>query len=108
MLGASYAVREKANICVDGVLKKLPERVANAIELLGEIFCIAFMIYLTYAAAKYTMFISRGGSLASATRIPMAYVYASVPIGFFLISLRMLIDVLKRLFHRVKKGGETA
>lgn len=108
MLGASYAVREKANICVDGVLKKLPEKVANAIELLGEILCIAFMIYLTYAAAKYTMFISRGGSLASATRIPMAYVYASVPVGFCLISLRMLIDVLKRLFHRVKKGGETA
>ncbi|MBQ9091633.1 MAG: TRAP transporter small permease [Anaerotignum sp.] len=106
MLGASYAVREKANICVDGLLKKLPEKLANVIELFGELLCVAFMLYLTSTAAKYTMFIYNGGSLASATRIPMAYVYASVPVGFLLISLRMAADIVKRLFLKNKKGGE--
>lgn len=106
MLGASYAVREKANICVDGVLKKLPDKAAKVIEVFGEIICVAFMVYLTYCAAKYTMFISRGGSTASATKIPMSYVYASVPVGFLLISLRMIADIVKRLFLRKRKGGE--
>lgn len=106
MLGASYAVREKANICVDGLLKKLPEKLATVIEMVGQLLCIAFMLYLTYAAAKYTMFIYNGGSTASATGIPMAYVYASVPVGFLLISLRMIIDILKTFFVRNKKGGE--
>lgn len=106
MLGASYAVREKANICVDGLLKKLPGKVAVAIELLGELLCIGFLLFLTVCAVKYVMFIYNGGSLASATRIPMAYVYASVPVGFLLISLRMIADVCKKLFLKNKKGGE--
>lgn len=106
MLGASYAVREKANICVDGLLKKLPEKAANVIGIFGELLCIGFMLFLTISAAKYTMFIANGGSMASATRIPMAYVYASVPVGFLLISLRMIADVVKKLFLKNKKGGE--
>lgn len=105
MLGASYAVREKANICVDGVLKNLPDKVAAAIELMGELLCIAFMVYLTFMSVKYTRFIYNGNSLASATRIPMAYIYASVPVGFLLISLRMIADIVKRIFGK-RKGGE--
>ena len=106
MLGASYAVREKANICVDGLLKKLPEKLAVVIEVIGEVLCIAFMLFLTVSAAKYVVFIHNGGSMASATRIPMAYVYASVPVGFLLISIRMIADVVKRLFLKNRKGGE--
>jgi len=106
MLGASYAVREKANICVDGLLKKLPEKAANVIEVIGQLLCIGFMLVLTVSAAKDVVFIHNGGSMASATRIPMAYVYASVPVGFLLISIRMIADVVKRLFLKNRKGGE--
>lgn len=108
MLGASYAVREKANICVDGVLKKLPPALASVIEVIGQAICIVFMVYLTYVSFRYTSFIFATKSMATVTKVPMGYIYSAIPVGFFLISVRMIVDALKRMiaFGRTKRGGD--
>lgn len=108
MLGASYAVREKANICVDGVLKKLPPALANVIEAMGQVICIVFMVYLTYVSFRYTMFIFDTKSMATVTKVPMVSIYAAIPVGFFLISVRMIGDLLKQIIvlGRGEKGGD--
>lgn len=97
LLGASYAVRENGHIVVDGVLQILPKRLARLIEVVGELIWMGFSAYIAYASFKYTLFMYNAGSVSTVTRIPMAFIYAAIPTGFALMSIRIVFLWIQRL-----------
>jgi len=105
LLGASYAVREKGHIVVDGVLKVLPNRVAAIVERIGELIWLAFSVYITYVSWRYTAFIYTARSVSTTTKIPMAFIYAAIPVGFALIVVRIIFGWIKELRAYQKERG---
>lgn len=100
LLGASYAVKERGHIVVDGLLNILPNRLAFMAETMGEALFGVFSAYISYASLKYTIFMYNAGSVSAATRIPMAFIYAAIPIGFGLMAFRIVIIWIKRIRAR--------
>jgi len=96
LLGASYAVRENGHIVVDGILHILPKKMAFWAETLGELLWFVFSVYIAWASFKYTLFMYSAGSVSTATRIPMAFIYAAIPVGFGLIAIRIVILWIQR------------
>jgi TRAP-type C4-dicarboxylate transport system permease small subunit len=115
-LGASMGMRTHEHIRVDMFLKLLPGIVRKLLDLLIIIlilwlywFCIRYgFIYLRSVISK--------SMKSTALQLPLAYVYASLPIGSTIIAIRfvaLFFSKLAALFRasdgaKTNDGGETA
>lgn len=97
-VGASLAVREREHFRVE----MLSNIIKGKARLYYEIFIIliwcTFCLFLAFHSWKNTMFLWELGQKTAALEIPMAFAYASVPVGCLLMSLRLIIE-LKDLFY---------
>jgi TRAP-type C4-dicarboxylate transport system permease small subunit len=94
-IGAGYGVRNKIHICVEFFYSRMPRRVKLAITLLTNTFCILIFAYLIpYGIDKVKTQWHIG---SSAMEIPMSFVFAAVPIGCFIVCLRLLVEIARAI-----------
>jgi TRAP-type C4-dicarboxylate transport system permease small subunit len=87
-LGAAMGVERGSHVSVDSLLASLPRR-AQAVVALGiECGVLAFLLVVLVQGAKLTLFGLQSFSLAM--QIPMAWVYAALPVGAVLMGLYTL------------------
>lgn len=87
--GASYAARMAAHNRVTFHIKKLPPRVGNVIEALGDVFWVLFNVVFIWFAVQYI------GALkpfvkAQTLGWPMKWVMAPMVVAFVLMTFRIL------------------
>lgn len=99
-VGAAYAVRENAHIRITALLGKFTGRKKLNIELIVLIIWMIFSVWLTVEGIILVQKIARMGQVSAAMQIPMTIPYASVPIGGFLMSLRLLQQLIWKLSGR--------
>jgi len=92
-VGTSYAVRFRGHLRVEMFANMLKGRTRKWFELLVIGIWFLFSLFLAYQGVKVTRFIAESQQLSSAMQIPMAWAYASVPVGCALMSLRLLGDL---------------
>lgn len=92
-IATAYAVKKSKHIRVDIIKKYIPKDKQNILELLVLIVWVMFTILFTYESGKLTMAVFSSQQTSPAMRIPMGIPYASVPVGCFLMSFRLMQEI---------------
>jgi len=99
-LGASCVYKEGSHITITFLQEKFSPEKQKYIRVLVHIICIVAFIAVVYFGVKFSL---KQKQLAPSLRIPMKYMYFSVPIGFGLMALHAVNEVIQTL---TQKGGE--
>ncbi|WP_116474371.1 TRAP transporter small permease [Zobellella maritima] len=89
-LGASYAARLSAHNRVTFHLRMMPTKLRNIVELLGDVFWIAFNTLMTFKSIEVIESMMEFTFYSPALDWSMAYLYMIFPISFTLTSLRII------------------
>ena len=106
MIGASYAIKERTHICIEGVLNFLPKTIKKTLLICGEGLLLITLLFLFYKSLDYTLFTMKTVSRATVTKVPMFYIYAGMPLGFLLSCYRLIEGWV--IIYRKRHSGEAA
>lgn len=105
-LGTGVGIRLKEQIRVEILVKKLSRTGAKLLNAAALIILLLFCIFLVINGYQLVMKIAGRNALSTALKIPLSYVYLSLPFSSAITSL-YLIDQLVELFKPAKEteGG---
>ena len=96
MLGSSVATRRSRNMDVDFVVKRLPKTIKIINSIITKGLIIAFlMVIIIYGFSLVSITFKQ---LSPGLRVPMAYMYAAIPVGGFL----MLLFTIEIIINDIK------
>jgi len=75
-------------------LHGLPKKVVYFISLLVW---LGISFFLAYSGGKLTLIILQQGQVSPAMRMPMAFAYASVPVGCLLMCVRLVEQIVTEI-----------
>ena len=99
-IGAGYGVRKKIHISVELFYGLMPRKLKLAVTIFTNTLCVlafAYLIPWSFVVLKDQVNIK-----SSAMQISMSLVFAAVPLGCFIVCLRLIGDTV----HTVKTKGE--
>lgn len=100
-LGISYGCQMRKHIKIDAALGLFPKNLRKYIVIVGDLFFLAFAVYVAYTGFGYSIKQTR---VSSAMGIPFKYVYISTFVGFSLAVIRQIQTIIYRI--RCIKNGE--
>lgn len=103
LLSAGYCIRKGLGIRVDAVYSMFPKPVKVAIDLVSKVLTIVVYAYIAY---KSIGLIRSTTTISSAMQLPMKYVYAAIPLGMGLGTIRGVQDLVKYCKKTFGKGEE--
>lgn len=93
-LGASYAVKEHKHLRIEAVQNMIKSaRSKICFELLATVLWLGFSVFMVFKGGELVKLLFVRGQVSPAMRIPMAYAYASVPVGCILMSIRLVCEI---------------
>lgn len=95
-VGASCVYKHAGHINITIVQNLLPPKVRKILKLLVQVICVVFFVMMIYYGFIYVG--KQGAQLSPAMRIPMSYMYASIPVGGLLMAWHALDAILQMLF----------
>jgi TRAP-type C4-dicarboxylate transport system permease small subunit len=102
-LGASFAVKEQAHLRIGALVDNVPPKAKRAMEFAALLAWFAFSLFLAVKGSELALLLLKRGQVSPAMRMPMAYAYASVPVGSALMAIR-LVEEMVRFFRRPPTG----
>lgn len=99
--GISYAIRQRRHIRILGLYSIVPEPMKKVLMIVADCLFLFFVVILAINGAELCKRIFTLGQLTPSLEFSMAYIYASLPIGFGLAALRLI----QGLFIRIKNLG---
>ncbi len=99
-LGASSVYKKKGHISVLALQDLLPPGFKKYVSILVILLSGIFFTLATFYGLKYMGL--QGSQLSAALRIPMKYIYMSIPLGFAIMILHSIDSIIKIL---TKKEG---
>lgn len=107
-LGTSVAYNNNEHIKVDLIFSIFKgEKAKKVIDAIVNIIWLAFSIFMVYQGFKLLGSMNARNALSSGMRIPLIYVYASVPISFLIICIRLILDIIDSFKSNQKKVEES-
>lgn len=103
-LGAAYVVKTHQHLRFTGVVTKLSNRGTYAVLWIEWLLWIAFSGVAVYYSVEVIRDYQSANAVLTATNIPAALMFASVPVGFSLIIIRVLEQIF--VVSREFKNGE--
>ncbi|WP_349368919.1 TRAP transporter small permease [Salinarimonas sp.] len=103
-IGASAAVRERAHIRIDVLVSRTPPRVKAAFDVLADLCTLALALICLYWSVRPVVTSLEFGSVTHGLRISMAWFLVAVPLGFALMTFRVL-QCLAGDLHRLRTGA---
>lgn len=97
-IGASCVYKHGGHISVTIVQNLLPQIGTKILQVLVHLLCGVFFALMIVFGVIYVG--KQTGQLSPAMRIPMSYMYASIPAGGVLLFWHMLDAVLQTVFQR--------
>lgn len=94
-IGAAAAVRERAHIRIGVIFQFVSARVKTLLYLLGEVMTFAFGIMAFWYSLESVLTSVKFEALTEGLRINRAWFTAAVPLGFFLILLRLSASIAR-------------
>jgi C4-dicarboxylate transporter DctQ subunit len=90
MIGASYGFKHGVHLGVDVLMKKLPEIQRRIMALTAVVVSLSFTLYMAYLSFFYVHDAYRMELLTVDLEIPQWIPHLALPIGFGLISIRLV------------------
>ena len=92
-LGASFAVKKHAHLRIEAVVDNVPPKIARCMQCIALIVWFAFSLFLAIKGSELALLLLKRGQVSPAMRMPMGWVYASVPVGSGLMAIRLLEEM---------------
>jgi TRAP-type C4-dicarboxylate transport system permease small subunit len=105
-ISAAMAVKHRRHIRVEIAEKLLPRKVSKWVGFVSDLAWLAFTLYLVVAGADVASHILSMGQTSPAVQLSMGVVYLIIPIGFALMSLRIIQNIFKRLKEKQPDAEE--
>lgn len=105
-LGVSYAARNGTHLRITMLKDRLPAKVQQVLEVFVTLVWLGFGIFVIYQGMGVVSTISSFGQKSSALKIPMQLCYLSVPVGMFLMCIRIIERTIKDQFLHKKEAAE--
>ncbi len=96
-IGISYGVKKNRHISIDFLNTILPEKKAAILSIVADILFIVFSCYMIFYGGEVVRRIGITGQSTPALEIPMKYVYCALPVGFFLVSIRLIQSIVGKI-----------
>ncbi len=103
---AAYAVRERAHIRFDIIVGRVGPRTKTALYIFAEVATIVFALIALYWSTHTIRQLLQFGATTPVLRVNKLWFEAAVPIGFSLIVLRSVQNIL-RDWRDLKAGRPT-
>ena len=94
-VGASIGVKRSAHVGVELAVSALPKNIQKITNYIAIIISIIFCIVVFNASLGILQRQITGNQISPAMRIPMWWVYAAIPVGTFLMTVRFIQVLLK-------------
>lgn len=98
-LGTSLAAKRGTHIVVDIIDSLLPTFLKRFVDILAKLLFILFVVIMCKAGFDVVMKLMQFSQKSPALGLEMFYVYAAVPVG-------MLLTTLRLIQHLIKSKGE--
>lgn len=99
-LGISIGTRKKAHLGVEAFVNMTPERMRRKLLLIAQILLVSIYVITAYLSVELTLIIKENGQVTPQLRIPMYLIYAALPVGTILSSIRAAQVLWKEFFCR--------
>lgn len=97
--GASYAAQQGSHIRIESFNNFWPKFMRKGVAIAGELLWIAFNLIILYVSAKYTYGVFASQQISVAVKINMGWAYLGIPLGYALMTIRIIINLVTgRLF----------
>lgn len=96
-IGAAYAVKEEAHIRITSLRDALQKEKGQKLELVVLLIWLTFSIWLCVEGFKLVQIQRHIGQTSPAMQVPMEIPYFSVPLGGFLMSVRLIQKIREKL-----------
>ena len=96
-LGISIGERYDKHLKVDIIMNFVKGKKMKIINLIAEIFSLAFCIFLVYFGMTIVMMTVEKESVSAALRIPLYIVYFALPFSAFMAGIRYSINIKKQI-----------
>lgn len=100
-LGASTAAQTGSHICISILLKIWPKVIRVYAEIIGTLMWIALNVVVVYLSAKFAWGLFVSNTISLGLHINMFYAYAAIPVGFALMTVRV---ILNQLIPQIKRA----
>ncbi len=98
-LGISYGVRTNRHLRISVIQNLLKEKGQKVLSLFSDILFLFFSVIVVINSTDVAMSIANFGQITASTGMPMYIVYMGVPIGFSLVILRLLQNIIHKVMH---------
>jgi TRAP-type C4-dicarboxylate transport system permease small subunit len=105
-IATSYAAKEDVHIKIDFLTSFWPGNIKKYIVAIGLVTNIAFSIFIAYNGIFYAMNVHRQGQYGPGTSIPLWINFCAIPIGYGLMSARLLTRLRKSFSKKDTHEGE--
>lgn len=97
---AAVAVKRNRHLRTESLVQALPKKVKKWINIFSDVIWLAFTVLMIKLSFNATMTILETGQQSPVLNVVMGYVYAVVPIGFTLMSLRIIQQIIKKIRNK--------
>lgn len=96
-LGISYGVRRNRHIRINVFIDLFPEGIRKGLQVFSDLLFLTFATVVVFKSSEVAALILRLGQRTAATDVSMAVVYSAVPIGYALVSVRLVQNLIHKL-----------
>jgi C4-dicarboxylate transporter DctQ subunit len=105
--GLGLTLERGRHITMTAGVERMSARQLFFVRKLVNLVGFGFSVYIGILGLQLTHFIFMSGQISPTLNVSMAFLYASVPVGFALLAVRYLLELLGRT-DRFAAGRETA
>lgn len=106
-IGSSICVRKYAHVSIDFFYEMLSVKNKRVVAIIVGVISLFFTVNMAYYGSKLVLFSLSTGQVSPALQLPMWVPYVAIPLGFVLMSIRLLQNLFVLIFKRthVDAGG---
>ena len=105
-IGVSYSARNGTHLRITMLRDRLPQKGQQILELFVTIVWVIFGIFMIVMGMRTVATITAYGQTSAALMIPMQFCYVSIPIGMFLMCIRLVERTVKNFMANRSKAVE--
>lgn len=98
-ISSALAAKRKKHIRVDVVLNVWPKKIRRYVAEVGNYIWIAFNLLMAKVSIDYIIYLKGVNSTSQALNIPLWCIYLALPIGFILMTVRLLVNQINSYKH---------
>jgi len=104
-VGSAYAFKIDAHIGIEAFINILPSKIKILIGWLDEGLSIFFLLIMTVYGILFFRESLLIGQISPASKLPMAILYAALPVGLTLCIIRLVVKSISKVRNRKLKKG---